>query len=219
MKKTLKTAMTSAMFAAAIGIAAGNLPHSNAAAGQDAPADEELLMNATAGEMEDVYGPPSWFTEPEEPDVTEMDEPLREEGVAPMPLDTEPVQLAGEPLIETEPEPIALSGDVAVPTYDLNYDNVMSAADLTMMKRALLNGDTDFWYEYDLNYDGKFDKEDIKALRRMLTGKSREEEEAEEAAATTAVTAAAAETTATTATDPFPVPQPAYGPPEYFEQQ
>ena len=74
MKKTLKTAMTSAMFAAAIGIAAGNLPHSNAAAGQDAPADEELLMNATAGEMEDVYGPPSWFTEPEEPDVTEMDD-------------------------------------------------------------------------------------------------------------------------------------------------
>ena len=90
-------------------------------------------MDATTEEMNEVYGPPSWFTEPEA--VTTFEEPLREEGVVRMETETEPLQLAGEPLIETEP--VALSGDVPIPTYDLNGDNVSNAADLTMMKRAL----------------------------------------------------------------------------------
>ncbi|MBR4200633.1 MAG: hypothetical protein IKQ91_05090 [Oscillospiraceae bacterium] len=214
MKKTLKTAMTSAMFAAAIGIAAGNAPSGSAAAEQNAVPSEEQLMDATTEEMNEVYGPPSWFTEPEA--GTTFEEPLREEGVAPMETETEPVQLAGEPLIETEPEPVALSGDVPIPTYDLNGDNVSNAADLTMMKRALLRNDLNFRYEYDLNYDGRFDKEDIKALRRELTGKSKEEEDAEEAAKQTSAPAATNIKTTETTTI-YDIPQPDYGPVGWYE--
>ena len=214
MKKTLKTAMTSAMFAAALGITAGNAPVS-AAGTADAPdmlPAEESLMDRTAETMVCVYGPPEYFTEPEQTETTALEETVRLDGVAPM--ETEPLHPAGI-------APIELPGEAALPIYDLNNDNVMSAADLTVIKRAMLNEEVSYSMEIDFNYDGTFDKEDIKELRRMLTGKSKEEEDAEEAAVTTGNTDALTESasTATTTVPDFNIPQPVYGPPEYFEKQ
>ncbi|MBR4200632.1 MAG: hypothetical protein IKQ91_05085 [Oscillospiraceae bacterium] len=222
MKKTLKTVMTSAMFAAALGITAGNAPVS-AAETADVPdvlPTEESLMERTAETMVCVYGPPEYFTEPEQTGTTVTDAALRDEDETM--TGTEPLRPAGVAPVITETEPpeeIVLPGEVPLPVTDWNSDGKMSAADLSYMKRMLLEGDSYYYrYEGDLNYDGRFDKEDIKALRRMLTGKSKEEEDAEEAAKqTSAPVMTSLKTTETTTI--FDIPQPAYGPPEWFEQQ
>lgn len=215
MKKTIRTAMTSAMFAAAIGVSAGNMPAGGASAVQNAAElpDEETLMTATMTEPVDVYGPPEYFSSLEEAQQTTVpeeelmpagetvmttayDEPLRDESEAPMETTT-----------------LELGGVIPLPTEDWNHDGVLNAADLTFMKRALLER-TAADFEGDLNYDGVFDKEDIKELRRRLTGKSKEQEDAEEAAATTTTTTVT-EAALTTATED--IPQPDYGPMPYFE--
>lgn len=212
MKKTVKTAMTSAMFAAAIGVSAGNMPVSGASQSAAVrPAEEPQTTEVTTTDLQ-LEGVPVVFEETTtEPDVMFDGEILPEtttteevvfEGVAPMPEET-----------TTE---VQLGGDVAVITGDLNYDYRVNAKDLSALKRAILEGER-YQYEHDINDDGVVDKEDVKALRRMLTGKSKAEEDAEEEAqtTTTTVTDETILTELTTMTETIPAPL--YGPPEYFE--
>lgn len=209
MKKTAKTAMTSAMFAAAIGISAGNMPVSGASQSAAQPAEEPQTTEVITTDLE-LGGVTVVYEESAttEPDVMFEGEALPETtelvlaGVAPMPEETTTTE-------------VQLGGDIAPIEGDLNYDYRVDAKDLSGLKRAILEGER-YNYYHDINGDGVVDKEDVKALRRMLTGKSKEEEDAEEAqTTTTAVTDETILTELTTMTETIPAPL--YGPPEYFE--
>lgn len=194
MKKTLRTVMTSAMFAATVGVSAGNMPVSGASAqsaGASAhPAEEPTATQTTTTELQ-LEGVPVVFEE-----TTTTDEVIFD-GVAPMPETTEPE--------------LELGGDIPIIEGDLNFDFRVDASDLTLLKRNVLEHCQSINGVDDLNGDGQVDKEDVKALLRMLTGKSKEEEDAEEAQQTTTTVTEELLTTLTTSTEMLPPPL--YGPP------
>lgn len=209
MKKTMKTAMTAAMFAAAIGIGQNTANTSGVSAVDTLPEDQ--LMEATEDIPQDVYGPPSWFeeetdvtTEPvaygtEAPVTTTEMEPIRLEGEATVPTDEYPVPEGTVPIYDlTTTEPVPETMEVLYgPPYvffkkgDITMDNSVDARDLSVLKQALLEGKNVDWLRElgDVNGDGVFDEADIRELRRQLLGRSVEEdEEAEQTAEGTTVT-------------------------------
>ncbi|MBR4200631.1 MAG: dockerin type I repeat-containing protein [Oscillospiraceae bacterium] len=226
MKKTLKTAMTSAMFAAALGIGAGSAPVVSAerTSAPDFLPAEESLMDQTAETMVCVYGPPEVMSslEAERTTTTTTTEELALSGTSPTAEETTTLPPEDPDLI---PVPVYGPPSAFYEMSDVNMDRSLDARDLTVLKRVILQAQKEgvdpMAYIGDLgdvNGDGVLDKEDIKALRRMLTGKSKEEEDAEEAQTTT--TAAIVTGLPETETTPIYIaPQPVYGPPEFFEQQ
>lgn len=199
MKKTLRTAMTSAMFAAAVGVSAGSMPAGSASAqtgSAETPADGSTVTTTTDDLQ--LEGVPVVFEE-----TTTTTDDLHFDGALVVPEET---------TVTTEPA-LELGGDIPIIEGDLNYDFRVNASDLTLLKRAVLEHYQNIDGRDDLNGDGQVDKEDVKALRRMLTGKSKAEEDAEEAQQTT-VTEEAILTELTTATETIPAPL--YGPPEIF---
>jgi len=223
MRKTAKTALTAAMFAASLGAAAGNVPFTTAS-GQTVTLDAAMTFETTTTgtTIQTVYGPTSVIETTTE----------------------ELLQLEGEPVIETTDEngnyyntpyettpfttqPMPLYGPPPMPG-DINNDISVDVRDLSLAKRMIgefLKGDPLFSLSYfererlDFNNDGVVNKEDIKALERYLTGKPEDEDDpsetdTEENGTTTFTTAT---TTVTETTDIYEVPQPDYGPPEWFE--
>ena len=201
MKKTLQTAMTAAMFAASLGMAAGTASASQT--GESGAAAVEKLMNATAGEVVDVYGPPeAFYTETEPPTTTT-------ETTAPPEETTDPYY----------DEPVT-GGVVPLPTMDLDGNGQLNASDLTILKQYMLQDPKpahgfDFTYSSDYNFDGILDKQDLIQMILELTGMP--EWKPEETAVTTTTTAVfpTTETTITMETDPAPV----YGPPLAYDSE
>ena len=72
MKKSLHSLLTAAMFAAAVTTSAGSI--ANAPNASAAPAEDDLTR-LTETEPQDVYGPPSWFSETE-PAATTTENPF-----------------------------------------------------------------------------------------------------------------------------------------------
>ena len=147
MKKTLQTAMTAAMFAASLGMAAGTASASQA--GESGAAAVEKLMNATAGEVVDVYGPPEAFYTETEPLSTTTET-------------TAPPEETTDPYYD---EPVT-GGVVPLPTMDLDGNGQLNACDLTILKQYMLQDPKpahgfDFTYSSDYNFDGILDKQDL----------------------------------------------------------
>lgn len=233
MKKTLQTAMTAAMFAAAAtamtaGVSA--LPENS-----QVEALEMFAQNAAAPGTTTMtlYGPPPVdFTDDFGEEETTFTSTVETDPFTP--YDTDPVVLYGPPSFLYEHG-------------DLNTDRKFDARDLTLLKQELLRYqrylkenpesnitiDEYIWdsARLDVNDDGKIDKEDIKALRRMLTGKSKEQEDAEEHAGEETTTTPTTTMTSTTTTFSGPtqtwptttastvlttMTMPLYGPPWVF---
>lgn len=230
MKKSLHSILTAAMFAAAVTTSVGNPTVS--AQNSDAPA-ESGLMQETERMQQGVYGPPNWFTT--EPELTRLTETEPQDVYGPPPSFTESETTAitsTEPIpqpeygpphwytdTETEatvttttdvteiiPQPAYGPPWIFAETGDLNYDGVLNAADLSLLKRAILDGirTDEILHLGDTNSDGTIDKKDVKELIRQLTGKPDEPEE-------TDVTVLSTDTTIPTTTT-----VPLYGPPAAY---
>ena len=201
MKKTLQTAMTAAMFAASLGMAAGTASASQTGA-SDAAAVEKL-MNATAGEIVDVYGPPAAFYTETEPPTTTTET-------------TAPPEETTDPYYD---EPVT-GGVVPLPTMDLDGNGQLNARDLTILKQYMLQDPKpargfDFTYSSDYNYDGILDKQDLIQMILELTGMP--EWKPEETAVTTTTTAVFPTTETTVTMETYPVP--VYGPPPAYDSE
>ncbi|MBQ6042238.1 MAG: hypothetical protein IJL32_15870 [Oscillospiraceae bacterium] len=197
MKKTAQTLLTAAMFAAALGSAAG--AQNTGAASAAEPADPENFYAAVEDPV-DIYGPPSAFTRTTEPG-TQPGTTAFEGGKTTFTLTTrnDPVGIYGPP-------------SMMYPRGDITRDKTVDARDLSRMKQMILNMQ-DAPYSYieseisDLNRDGKTDKEDLEIMLHEVLGVPKKEEPA-----VTTATALAVTTTAMTATT-----QPVvllYGPPQ-----
>ena len=197
MKKTAQTLLTAAMFAAALGTAAGTQNTGTASAAE--PADPEVFYT-TVEEPVDIYGPPSAFTRTTEPG-------------------TQPGTTAFEGekttfTLTTRWDPVGIYGPPSMmyPRGDVTRDKTVDARDLSRMKRLILTMQ-DEPYSYveseisDLNHDGKVDKEDLDIMLHEVLGVPKKEEPA-----VTTATALTVETAAMTSTT-----QPVvllYGPPQ-----
>ena len=201
MKKTLQTAMTAAMFAASLGMAAGTASASQT--GESAAAAVEKLMNATAGEVVDVYGPPEAFYTETEPLTTTTET-------------TAPPEETTDPYYD---EPVT-GGVVPLPTMDLDGNGQLNASDLTILKQYMLQDPKpargfDFTYSSDYNYDGILDKQDLIQMILELTGMP--EWKPEETAVTTTTTAVFPTTETSVTIETYPVP--VYGPPPAYDSE
>ena len=224
MKKTLKTVMTSAMFAAALGVSAGSAPIVSAekTSVPDVLPAEESLMQQTEATMVCVYGPPEVMSslEEERSTTTTTTEELAIGGVPPIVEETtEPPEDVPEIIPQPAYGPPSAFYDIS----DVNMDRSLDARDLTALKRVILKAQDEgvdpMVYIGDLgdvNGDGVLDKEDVKALRRQLTGKSKEEEDAEEAQTTTTAPLIT-DMKSTETTTIYDIPQPDYGPVGWYD--
>jgi hypothetical protein len=254
MKKTAKTAMTAAMFAASLGASANSACYANAIMQSNAAmVGFDYAETSTVGTtVQTVYGPPevmeSLFGTTTEDIPVQLEGDMRVEttnedelvtdGVAPIYTDDENLRDEGVVTVETT-MPVLPEGTVVtttctttmphydtypVPVYgppsffykhgDPNMDSSIDVRDLSILKRVILEGEGYGIFDpelLDVNEDGRVNKEDIKALQRKLTGKPEDEDEQ-----TTVLTGTTTTTTFTTTIDE-PIPQPAYGPPEWFE--
>ena len=239
MKKTVKTAMTAAMFATSLSAAA--FTATAAADGHQNPdpvAEVERLETATAGTEVCVYGPPEVM---ESLFGTTLPEELALEGTSPIPSTTTitttevcmegtaPIMLEGDVAIYPETTTTTDDWEMVTPGIaplvmagDLDGNFSLDARDISRLKNWLLQrmdeSEKPLTYDEivaaDFNSDGKIDKEDLILLIRSLTGKPEDEEEP----AVTTTMATAPEITTTT--EVFPetnIPDPVYGPPSWFE--
>ncbi|MBR3420862.1 MAG: hypothetical protein IKG98_02175 [Ruminococcus sp.] len=152
MKKTDKTALTAAAFAAALNI----VPMG--ASAYD-PSEEPI---------QDVYGPPIYF------ETTTVEEMVPQPDYGPMPAwTTETTAVTQDPVITTtEME--------AQPTYgpeffcgDITHDNVVDTFDLIAMRQLFTKnklGKIPYSPEADLNYDGKVSLADLVTLNKFMLG-------------------------------------------------
>ena len=218
MKKSLHSLLTAAMFAAAVTTSAGGLATApNASA---APAEDDLTR-LTETEPQDVYGPPSWFSETE-PAATTTENPF----LTAVPLYGPPrwdETIAPVTDITTTTMPVMTNAPLYGPPWvlfeegDINYDKKLNAADLSLLKRAVLNDSYDEATRRlgDLNEDGKLDKADVKEMIRRLTGAP--EKDPDETDVTTTATDATVPPRPETTTDPYlDIPMPLYGPPTAY---
>ncbi|MBR5164036.1 MAG: hypothetical protein IKW87_00545 [Ruminococcus sp.] len=152
MKKTDKTALTAAAFAAALNI----VPMGSSAYD---PSEEPI---------QDVYGPPVYF------ETTTVEEMVPQPDYGPMPAwTTETTAVTQDPVITTtEME--------AQPTYgpeffcgDITHDNVVDTFDLIAMRQLFTKnklGKIPYSPEADLNYDGKVSLADLVTLNKFMLG-------------------------------------------------
>ena len=118
MKKTLKTAMTAAMFAASLGATAGNAQYANAISQQTLANALSIEETTTGTTVQTVYGPPEVMESLY--GTTTTDEELQLEG-EPVITDDD-VELSGEEPIYTDDE-VEIGG--VAPMYTDEYGNVI----------------------------------------------------------------------------------------------
>ena len=159
MKKTLHSILTAAMFAAAVTTSVSS-PSVSAQ-----PASEAGLMQETAREQQNVYGPPSWFTT--EPGLTRL-------------TDTKPQEVYGPPnwFSETETETETLSTDVTrdvpptvygPPSWFSDKETEATTTETTDVTNNIpdpVYGPP--WARGDLNHDFRLSAEDLTLLKREL---------------------------------------------------
>lgn len=165
MKKTKKTALTAAAFAAAVGlstygtIVSGTYVDKELKANADQFDNTTTYGNTTTITIQTVYGPPSYFNT----DPTEETEPISE---------TDPT----DPLDAPDPVETAIPGDI-------DNDGQIDAFDLAKLRKLINtegelapplteNGklDYDLLEKADLTHDGAIDNSDIHALQAYLKG-------------------------------------------------
>lgn len=219
MKKTLQTAMTAAMFAASLGFAAGTASASQTGGYSSLPVEQ--LMNATAGEIVDVYGPPEAFGTTTTPAETH----LCLEGTVTLPVTTTDLITDGtSPVVtSTTEEEMVLPGIVPLTESDLNGDGNFDARDLTMLKRYILDegdgkGYSELMYLADYDYNGIVNKQDLIELILRLTGMPEWKPADPIVTTTTTVTTTGIPTTETTISEEL-IPVPVYGPPPAYDTE
>ena len=128
----------------------------------------------------------------------------------PVPLPKDPMELCREEVFSVQGH----VGYYASPLF--HCYGVLNAADLTVLKRAILDGirTDEILHLGDINSDGTIDKKDVKELIRQLTGKPEDEEEQTQTTDTTGVTDTTNTTITTTSTE-YPVLM--YGPPRAWD--
>lgn len=196
MKKTQKTALTAAAFAAAINITAcGSSTETNPSAEKETLSQISYSAgyNPENDELYGVYGPPIAYEEETTAEKTTEYDP-QEEWAAPV-----------------YGPPICGPGDI-------NGDYVVDSFDLALMRQTL-NENKELGgfelYQHDVNQDGKFDANDLNAMKRCLLGDK--DEYIPDVPSPSTVPDEKPETTATY--DPEDdMPQPVYGPPEWFNE-
>ncbi len=156
MKKTAKTAMTAALFAAAAGMTA--CAGSSIASGGEnylgSASDEntsEVSYDPADEEIQDVYGPAPDYEDTTE-DITTT-----------------------EALIEATTEEMQCVYGPPQSLGDLNSDGVCNSSDEVLIRKWLTNG-YDPYQEYlaDVNNDGSFDNADLIAIHRYIIGKDKD---------------------------------------------
>lgn len=154
MKKTEKTALTAAAFAAVLNV----VPMG--AAAYD-PAEEPI---------QDVYGPPVYF------ETTTPEAMMPQPDYGPMPAyTTETTPVTTDPVItETELYDQPVYGPAPV-FGDLDYDGVVDTFDLIKMRKMLSSGEFPDRYDInaDINMDGRVTVADLVMLNRFLLGKDK----------------------------------------------
>ncbi|MDE5937133.1 MAG: dockerin type I repeat-containing protein, partial [Ruminococcus sp.] len=152
MKKTEKTILTAALFAAALNMipsGTSNIKSSALASDYNNSSDEPMITttayNPNEGMEVPVYGPPiSWTT--------------------------------------TEPVPTTVTTTVPMPVYgpplawygDINEDGKVNVFDMIELRKAYINGEVGKGLDYmraDINRDGKIGMADLVMLENYLLGK------------------------------------------------
>ena len=230
MKKTVKTAMTAAMFAASLGMAAGTASASQTGDYQAVPLEE--LITATSTETICVYGPPevmeSLFgrqTTSESFTETVTETTLALSGTVTLPVTTTNFDVLSEdgvaPIVTDDP--LETAGDVPVRVDDLNSDGSFDSRDLTLLKRFLLDPDSvsqqypSLKYDADFDYNGRIDTQDVIQMLLRLTGMPEWKKE-DPAVTTTTVSETVLPSTETTIFTEE-LPQPAYGPIGWYDSE
>lgn len=190
MKKTDKTALTAAAFAAAINI----IPLNSSA------------YDPAGDPVQDVYGPPVYFET-----VTKYASPQPDYGPPPT-WRTEVSSVTNETTTtETETEFYGVYGPPPI-NGDLNNDRKLDSYDLIIMRQLLakkLNNEPYIVPYSDMNGDYDFSVADLVTLNRFLLGYG------EYITKETETTPTASEVPdVTTITEEYPVP--VYGPPAWF---
>lgn len=201
MKKTEKTILTAALFAAALNMipsGTSNVKNSALASDYNNSSDEPTITttayNPNEGMEVPVYGPPiSWTT-------------------------TAPVT--------TEPAPTTVTATVPMPVYgpplawygDINADGKVDVFDMIELRKAYINGEAGKGLDYmraDINRDGKIGMADLVMLENYLLGKiDNFDDPLPEPEPTTAEPQYSF---ISTTTNTEPVPQPGYGAPIAFD--
>lgn len=211
MKKTRKTILTAAAFAAAMNMTAASGANILEAGAYNGEAPQAEEYDPSEEEIQDVYGPaPDYDVTTTMLETTTM-------------LTTTSVQTVYGPpwMFTTTTEdyvdvtttmPAAVYGP-PVYTGDLNYDGLINALDEIYMRQMVLDEDS-YNYLADFNRDGKIDVADLVSFRKFLLGKKDYLDTEEET--TTSTTLEDLEEIITTETTTA-LPQPEYGPPEWFQ--
>lgn len=230
MKKTDKTALTAAVFAAALGLSPVNSIGADYSPSEDYPSTvygppeyfatmtepaETTRFDPYENELPGVYGPPEWFeTEEEEVQTTAFD---------PSNIIPQPAYGPPETVVTTEsdyhPEyPIqqpVYGPPLNYPLGDYNHDGTVDVFDVIKARQIIAQNDEES-YDYfnasvsgDMNKDGKLNVADLVLLSKFMTGNNETENESE--IQTTAPPAEIPETTETRTTV-----APLYGPPIYY---
>lgn len=154
MKKTDKTALTAAVFAAALNV----VPMG--ASAYD-PSEEEI---------QDVYGPPAYY------ETTTFEEPVPQPDYGPMPAwTTETTAVPEETTTEvTEVIPQPAYGP-PIATGDTNFDGVVDSFDLINMRKLFSKANYSVYYDRaaDINEDGILTVADLVLMNRYLLGRDK----------------------------------------------
>lgn len=229
MKKTEKTILTAALFAAALNMipsGTSNIKSSALASDYNNSSDEPTITttayNPNEGMEVPVYGPPVSWTTTAEPDsitptttVTTTDEPHL-------------VPVYGPPIswTTTEPVPTTVTTTVPMPVYgpplawygDINEDGKVNVFDMIELRKAYINGEVGKGFDYmraDINHDGKIGMADLVMLENYLLGKIDNFDNPLPEPVPTTAEPQYSFINATTNTEP--VPQPGYGAPIAFD--
>lgn len=163
MKKTKKTALTAAAFAAAVGLSTYGTIVSGTYVDKELKANADQFDNTTTygntTTIQTVYGPPLYF----HTDPTEETEPISE---------TDPT----DPLDAPDPVETAIPGDIdgdgQIDAFDLTKLRKLINTEGTITPQLSVNKKSDFELleKADLTRDGVIDNSDIQALQAYLKG-------------------------------------------------
>lgn len=167
MKKTEKTALTAAVFAAALGAAA--LAGGQAEALTPAADQTELTLEKFSA----VYGPPpDYFMEPTaeaEPTEEPTELPTFQEVYGPPPTETPTEAISEAEMMTAVYGPMPVFGDI-------NHDARVDSFDMTKLRRVVTGEEMPVSYggvfTEDVNEDGEINIADLVAMGRYLIGQT-----------------------------------------------